>query len=1220
MALLPTEIVIDDNSIVVLDKPLSDRAIILRPQTSSLRSTRNPSITLLGEVTLARDSNAHRPAGATHTSAIPSPDAHGHAATGSIRLDGGSGRSSHDDSGGVSPFEIGDVLAGRYRIKRFLGRGGMGEVFEVEDLILHSAVALKTIRPSEADRSEAIERFKREINVARRVTHPNVCRLFDVGTHIATAADGRTRETLFLTMELLSGQNLSDRLDNGRLTTEEALPILSGVAQGLGAAHRAGVLHRDLKAANIMIGAASPSGPMRAVVTDFGLARTIERDPNDGLASISQSGVVVGTPAYMSPEQVRGEPLTAASDIYALGLVLYEMVTGQRPFEGGSAWSIAVRRLTQPPPQPRAVIPDLDPGWDAAITACLQLDPLLRPKSPEEVLDLVKSGGRSDETRAISSSPRASVGSAVGAAGLHGAWQSDRRLWAALIGLVGLVLVGTTFWPGSARAPVTTEGESSTPPVAVPSIKARPSLVILGIGAATPGGGDEWLGLAISEVLGASLASDGKLRVPPNSEGQRVSRELDLGPAVPSPSQIAQIRVMLGADFGVVGSVSPMESGSERLIRLELTLLDLTAATTLASSSAVGTEAALTDLTMRASEALRKPLALSPLTATRAKELDAFWPTPAPAARLAAEGWLKLQRSDFRGARLAFEQAVRLAPKHPMPHAGLASALSSMSYAAEAKSEAAIAVGLMGDLSQEQRLWLSGQALEAGRNWKDASQSYQTLLTLAPDNLDYGVRLAETQNLDGKAQEALQTLARLRGLPKALSADPRIDLAAARAHQRMGDLKSQLTLAAAASQAALKQNARTVAANALLVESHAHESLGDRAAARRAAEEAQRLFEAAGDRTGAARALERVALGIYRSGDLDGSRRLFDRALTMHAENGDTAGMSRARSNLANIAYRQGDRAAAERLDTEAIAGFRQVGARAEMAAAFNNIATRLHTAGDLSGAQKRYKEALDVFIEIKDRRRVALTLGNLAEVWSARGELKNAEATLEDSLAAWRELGDQGEAAYTVTRLGDVATLRGDLIVARDRFDEALRIQEDLKERLAMAETRVSMARLAMVSGKATEAETLARAAEEVLRSEQAGDAQTLASLALAEALLAQGKLAEAKERARALMEAATASGNAGLAADYSILSARILAASGDTTGALAALEKSRLANSRNTLVEHDFRIRLAAGQIEIKGGRAKTGRTQLLALAKEANARGFGLVSRLAAEAAGS
>src|SRR5688500_1948853 len=214
-------------------------------------------------------------------------------------------------------FGKGELIAERYKVGRLIGEGGMGEVYEAEDLLLRESVALKIVRHDVAGDEKVVERFKREIQLARKVTHPNVCRIFDVGLH--RIAGSRT-DIAFLTMELLDGETLAARLARaGRFSPAEALPIVSPLAAAPHAAHQAGIVHRDFKSANVML-VDSPRG-VRAVVTDFGLARGKQAatDP-----TITGDGGIVGSPSYMAPEQVEGKEVTAAADLYAFGVVLYE--------------------------------------------------------------------------------------------------------------------------------------------------------------------------------------------------------------------------------------------------------------------------------------------------------------------------------------------------------------------------------------------------------------------------------------------------------------------------------------------------------------------------------------------------------------------------------------------------------------------------------------------------------------------------------------------------------------------------------------------------------------------------------------------------------------------------------------------------------------------------------------------------------------------------------
>ena len=265
----------------------------------------------------------------------------------------------------------GTTLAERYRIVSPLGKGGMGEVYRAEDLKLGQTVALKFLPKSLARNEEALARFTREVRLARQVSHPNVCRVFDIGE-----IDGQT----FLTMEFVDGEDIASLMRRiGRLPTDKALEITRQVCAGLATAHDHGIIHRDLKPANIML-----DGRGRARITDFGLA---------GLsAEVQGENARAGTPAYMSPEQFSGGEVTPKSDLYSLGLVMYEIFTGKRPYEAATFEEMARLREKSAPTAPSAHLKDIDPLVERVMLRCLDKNPAKRPASALQVAAALPGG------------------------------------------------------------------------------------------------------------------------------------------------------------------------------------------------------------------------------------------------------------------------------------------------------------------------------------------------------------------------------------------------------------------------------------------------------------------------------------------------------------------------------------------------------------------------------------------------------------------------------------------------------------------------------------------------------------------------------------------------------------------------------------------------------------------------------------------------------------
>ncbi|HEX8825689.1 MAG TPA: protein kinase [Archangium sp.] len=293
-------------------------------------------------------------------SSAPPPDSHATLLTPAVRREGGA----------VPDAVPSERFAGRYALEALVGRGGMGRVYRARDVLVGDLVALKTLDLGKDPGTEAVERFRREVRLARRISHPNVARMHDLGEH-----EGQH----FLTMEFVEGVDLRSLLAReGALAPARATRIVLAVCEGLAAAHAAGVVHRDLKPANVLV---EKGG--RIVLTDFGIARALA----DEAAQHTQG--TAGTPMYMAPEQLSGGEVDARTDLYAVGLMLYELLTAAMPFSGDSPLAVAFARLRQPPPDPRtkAAVPD---ALAELVLRCLAREPEGRPASAAQLAQALR--------------------------------------------------------------------------------------------------------------------------------------------------------------------------------------------------------------------------------------------------------------------------------------------------------------------------------------------------------------------------------------------------------------------------------------------------------------------------------------------------------------------------------------------------------------------------------------------------------------------------------------------------------------------------------------------------------------------------------------------------------------------------------------------------------------------------------------------------------------
>lgn len=1134
-------------------------------------------------------------------------------------LVGSSPRPRNPGTASLTAFVPGDVISERYEVIRFVAKGGMGEVYEVDDRALQQRVALKTIRIDAEANEEIVERFRREINLSRQVTHPNICRIFDLGFHRFEAegnAGARSSEIMFLTMEFIEGETLSDRIRSlGRMNTATALPLVEQIAAGLDAAHEAAILHRDLKSANVMLTRSnSKRYPERVVITDFGLARSVGEDSS--LAALTRTGHVAGTPLYMAPEQVEGGELTTAVDVYSFGIVMYEMLTGARPFDGGSPLSVAARKLKEEPPPPVELVPDLDPRWNDAIVRCLEIDPARRPASVADVIRLLHVSAVDTEARTVST-PREPQVAAPRASGPGGRPRLLRRgsvILALLVAAVAGGWLGVTAWRDWRSQGRTLDASATVEP--------RRALAVLDF---KNNRGDEetaWLSTAISEILTTELGVGNEVRVIRGNDVASLRVDLGLEEIVdPDPALLERIRRVLAADLVVSGSYSRLDAGEGNLIRVDLRLFETDTGHLIAESGTTGSEAQLFTVIERSSVALREALGIGRLSPTEALQAEAALPADPIAAKLFSQGISKARQYDYTAARGLLAQAVDIEPDHAVPRAELARALSALGYGEEAEEQANKAAELAGPLPRSLRLAIEARAAAIGGRHDQAAGAYSHLFELFPDDIELGLELARSQAIAGRPLESLATLDGLRRLPPPTGDDPRIDLRAASARRYLGELEAALKDARSAAEKAEASGLTHVAAQARQLAGELLHTLGDPAQAMTMLEEARKLYASVKDLTGVAECLQGMALVLEDRGDLEGATRLLERVLEMHRQTGSGIGAARALHSLGNLAVARGSLGEARSFFEKALTTFEANHAADETAASLNGLGVVLHLEGDLDGATQKYFEALEVYESIGDKPSTALILTNLAEISYLQGDLASAKRMHEDALALNREVGDTYGVAYDTYRLGMVFFELGDLLVARGRFEEAIELQDGLADRLGASMTKIMLARVDLAEGAYGAAARRAESAGQILGAEGNVDGEMLARAVRVESLVAVKDDEGASPLAARLRADVTAVTDPKVRAAMVSAFARYVAQAGDR-GALSdsRVELNALITELTDLglVPPRFEALLALAEVEIAAGDNDAAEERLNDLSAEARAKGFERIAKRASKLA--
>src|SRR6267378_3564817 len=1054
-----------------------------------------------------------------------------------------------------------------YRVLEKIGSGGMGVVYRAHDETLDRDVALKVLPTGTLSDEQARRRFRREALSLAKLNHPNIGGVYEFGSEGGVD---------FLVMELVSGITLDARLAAGPMDDAEVLRYGAQLADGLDAAHQQSILHRDLKPSNLRI---NKDGRLK--ILDFGLAEWMH--PEGDSDPTATNTKVSGTVAYMSPEQLRGKSADVRSDIYAVGAVLYEMVTGKHPYAGTSGPQLIAQILDRPPSPPTSRNRKISPVLEAIILKAMDRDPDRRYQSAREM--------RIDLERLSSGSTRIAI--------------RGRRVWPWIVA-AGLALLAILFvWnPGNVRGRVADWRARSS------SSHGRRAVAVVGFRNLSGKPEQAWLSTALSEMLSTELASDGQLRALPGENIARMKLDLALPDAESyAPDTLSRIRKHSGTDLVVLGSYMAMGNDAGNRIRIDFHLQDAVSGETLASVSETGTEPELLDLVARTGIRLRGTLGVQ-IPTGGPSGTRASLPATNEAARLYAEGLSKLRLFEAREARSLLEKAVALDPQFALSHAALSEALTNLGYDALARQEAQKAFDLSANLSRDERLTIEGRLREATREWPKAVENYRTLWRFFPDNLEYGLRLAAAQIAAGQGKDALVTVDEMRKTTDSGNEDPRIDLAEAKAYDSLGSFKQSLTAAQTAGKIGQAQGARLVVAQARIAEGSDWERLGELDKSRGAFAEAHDLFAAAGDRRGAAIASHLTGDILYDQGKYAEANRTYESALAIFREIGDQRDASRSLNNLGNVANDIGDFPKAMKYYEQTLAIDRETGSKSGVAGALGNMANVLDSMSDLSNARKKNEEGLAMFREVGDQRGTASTLGNLGNVLIEMGELTAARQRLDEGMDSQKQTGYRRGQAYALNNLADLLTVSGDFSEARKLAEQSLALRKELGESTNVAFSQQELGWIAFNEARLTDAESYLRGATQAFQNADLRDNLVSCNALLARVLLAAGKTAEAGRLAGAAQEMAKSRPSRPPQFDAALALASVQTAEGKFADATKAAQDVLNLATRYGYVGYQMESRLMLVQVLTRSGKLSQARAQAGALQKDARAKGYGRI----------
>ena len=1023
----------------------------------------------------------------------------------------------------------GTLLGTRYEIVQMLGEGGMGAVYKAMDRELERMVALKIIRPELAIHEEILARFKQELILARRITHKNVIRIFDLGD-----ADG----IKFITMEFIEGKDLNSLIkEKGRLSFEECAEIMAQVCTALEAAHSKGVVHRDLKPQNIMVDKNN-----RVTVMDFGIARTMEQ------GGMTNTGALIGTPDYMSPEQVMGEKVDARSDLFTMGIIFFQLLIGKLPYSADTVQAAMYKRTREASKIPRDVDPEV-PALLSDITAkCMQLDPNLRYQSAAEMQRDIEAWRAGSAKRIDIPLPPPPLPPKPEPLPF---WRKPAAIGASAA-LLALAAGGTYFGRGYL-------GLSKTPSGPVVPLN---SLAILPFHNSSGDPKLDWLGSSMAEILSTDVGQSASLRMVSEDRVEQVLKDLRITPQSKlDQTTVERVAKQSNVDTVVWGQYAQFEDH----VRIDATVQDLKRGMTKTLKEEATSEKEILPAMDRLAAQIRQNLAVS---GSLVKELQqaAFKPSTGSISALREydQGLQNARQGNHADAVKHFQSALQEDPQFALANSKMAESLQELGQDDEAEQASHQAVSLSEKLGAQEKYLIQASNSRIVKDYPKAIDAYQNLVKVSPDNADYlfelGTAYEKTSNfpkakemfkrvvdLDPKRIEGLLALGRVEiesgnaqgGIEQltraqAMAIEVNDDAERAQIAQAIGVgyfSISRYDEALKSVQESLdtkkRLNLKKGIAESLDMMASIQDLTGKSPEALKNYTAALATMRELGDKQGTADVLQDLGAFHLEHGKYDDALKLFKESLQLQIDVHNDSSQAMVLTNIGNTYLAKGQFGDAQTYFGQSLQVREKLNVPGDIADTLHNLAETSMKTGRYDQAQEQYLKALELRRGAGDRRGAALESSGLGALFADQGRYGAAVSAQQDALKGFQESKEQGFLATGILLdYGNALALSGRGEEASKYLIDALNSAREQKSEPQIATALSYQADNAFYRGDMkTSAALYAEAAQAASKT---GDAQLvlITKINLAKLAVQQGKFAAALAALRGLGEEADSLG----------------------------------------------------------------------------------------------